>query len=220
MKKLFLAAGLLISTLAFSQSNESGTIQVGLGWGLTVGGATIESKDTSGTLKGDGVGAKVNYGLRAQYGFSDNLSAGIYVRGESAVYVVTYDDYTGTVPDVTYTGTAFGLEAKYYVVNHDRFNFYPALSVGFTTGSSEYDASYYSTTVESTSLSGLNYSVGVGLNWYFVKDVFGMSTDLAWQGTNLSGTQDATAYSAEKDITVNNGGLYWGFGFTAHFGGK
>lgn len=210
MKKLFLAAGLLASTFSFAQSNEKGTIQIGLGWGLTLGGATIKATPDGGSeISGTGTGAKANYGIRAQYGLSDNMSAGIYIRPEAAVYVTTFADLSSFSEDVTYSGTGFGLEGKYYLANSDGFNFYAGPAIGFTTGSGSTSGN------PSTSLSGINYSLGVGLNWYFVKDVFGLSFDLDYQGNSLSGTDtDKTKWS------VSNSGLYWGLGWTAHFGGK
>lgn len=210
------------TTGAFSQSNQQGTIQVGLGWGVTLGGATLKTTPEGGSeIKGTGEGAKANFGLRAQYGLSENLSAGIYVRSETAVYVVTLDDYTSAValPDITYSGTAFGLEGKYYLANSDGFNFYPAISVGYTTGNNEISDITFGTS--KTDLSGFNYSIGIGLNWYFISDVFGLSTDIGYQGTMLSGTQDADAYgNPKRDVEVTNSGLVWGLGLTAHFGGK
>jgi len=218
-KFLFTILAVLMAGTAFSQSNEQGTIQLGLGWGLTLGGATIKStEEGQSEQSGSGVGAKANYGLRAQYGFSDDMSGGIYFRSETAVYVVTFDNTSSVVPDITYSGTAFGLEGKYYVVNNDGFNFYPAISVGFTTGNNTFSNITYGES--KTSLSGLNYSVGIGFNWYFAADVFGLGLDLNYQGTNLSGTQAATSYSKATDISVSNGGLYWGLGLTAHFGGN
>jgi hypothetical protein len=234
MKKLItwgvVCALITVSTAAFSQSNDAGVIQIGFGYGITGGGAKITNKPEVGeSTKADGVGAKGNYGLRAQYGLSEKLSAGIYVRGEAAVYVVTFDDpiFSGfDVPDVTYTGTAFGLEAKYYFVNEDNINVYAGPSIGYTTGKDEY-SDFFTGTTNETKYGGLNYQVGVGLNWYFVSDVFGLSFDLAYQGTSLSGDQDIESYDTNgnpvtytNEVKVTNGGLYYGLGLTARFGGN
>ena len=214
------ASALLATGTAFGQSNDQGVFQVGLGWGLTFGGAKITNKDTTGEIKADGTGAKANYGLRVQYGFNEKFSGGIYFRGEAATYVVTSADLTSglEVPDITYSGTAVGLEGKYYVVNEDNFNFYPALSLGYTGGSNEISDITFGDS--KTSLSGYNYSLGVGFNWYFFNDMFGLSMDLNYQGTHLGGTRDATDYSPQADVTVNNSGLMWGLGLTARFGGN
>ncbi|HLG35358.1 MAG TPA: hypothetical protein VI757_10795 [Bacteroidia bacterium] len=220
-KFLLTIIAVLMAGTAFSQSNEQGTIQIGLGWNATLGGATIKATpDTSAASESDATGIRIGYGLRGQYGLSDNLSAGIYVRFEAAVYVPDIDInnyFGGVAPEITYSGTAFGLEGKYYLVNSDNFNFFPAISVGYTTGSNE--IGYFGYT-NSYDISGLNYSAGIGLNWYFVSEVFGISFDLGYQGTNLSGTQEGNAANGieKTEYTVSNGGVYWGFGLTAHFG--
>ena len=113
MKKLLLIVGVVASTLTFGQSNDAGVIQAGLGWGMVLGGATIEStypiSDGSGgtkdtTTSDDGVGANVSYGVRGQYGLSEKFSVGLYIRKEGAAYVATrtetvytsYGSYTET----------------------------------------------------------------------------------------------------------------------------
>lgn len=216
-KSALILFAVFLSATSFGQSNSPGTIQLGLGWGVLVGGATITNKDTSGEFKGDGVGLKANYGLRAQYGLSENLSAGIYVMAEAAVYATTYaDDLSGTATDITYSGMGFGLEGKYYLVNKDKFNFSPNVAIGFNTGTGTPDFSG-ATVVD---LSGIAYGIGVGMNWYFAAETFGLSVDLGYAGASLSGTQPASTYSDKVDITVSNGGVAFGLGFTVKFGGN
>lgn len=213
-------AAVIISANAFSQSNEQGTIQIGLGWLATLGGGTLKSDPGSSI---DVTGVRAMYGLRAQYGLAENMSAGIFVRAEAATYVVSdlsnLSALTGTNLDITYSGTSFGLEGKYYVANSDNFNFYPAVSVGYTTATNKFAGFTLSPEYD---ISGINYSVGVGLNWYFVAEVFGISFDLDYAGSSLSGTQpaDASAGTPETKNTLTNGSINWGFGLTAHFGGN
>jgi len=211
----------ILTTGAFSQSNEQGTIQIGLGYLVTLGGGTLKSDPGTSV---DVTGARGMYGLRAQYGLADNLSAGIFVRAEAATYVVSdltnLSALTGTNLDITYSGTSFGLEGKYYLANSDNFNFYPAVSVGYTTADNEFGGFQLA---PKYTISGINYSVGVGLNWYFVAEVFGLSFDLDYAGSSLSGTQPADAVNGplvETKNTLTNGSINWGFGLTAHFGGK
>ena len=210
----------VFATGAFSQSNEQGTIQVGLGWLATLGGGTLKAEGDGFSESRDVTGVRAMYGLRAQYGLSENLSAGIFVRAEAATYVQS--DLTasfGAATDITYSGTSFGLEGKYYLANSDNFNFYPAVSVGYTSADNEFAGFTYTTKYD---ISGINYSVGVGLNWYFVAEVFGISFDIDYAGSSLSGTQpaDASTGSVETKYTLTNGSINWGFGLTAHFGGK
>src|SRR5262245_43680514 len=77
----------VFTTGAFSQSNEQGTIQIGFGWLATLGGGTIESSGGGTSTEYDVTGVRGTYGLRAQYGLSENLSAGIFVRAEAATYI-------------------------------------------------------------------------------------------------------------------------------------
>lgn len=216
MKKILLAVGLLASTLTFGQSNNPGTIHVGLGWGLTLGGAKIDWTYTdaagseSGSLKG--IGAKSNYGLRFNYGLAESFSAGIFLRKESAVYAVTDPDGFDSYSLVT-KGMAFGVEAKYYVVNKDKFNYYFAPSIGYSTGKA-YDLDYAE---ETEKANGLNYGITTGFNWYWA-DFIGMSLDLGWSGGALKSSE--TEDGATWENKIKSGGVYFGMGLVSKFGGK
>src|SRR3954470_12197035 len=103
----------VFTTGVFSQSNNQGTIQIGLGWMATLGGGTISATPSGGAeTKTDVTGVRGTYGLRAQYGLSENLSAGIFVRAEAATYIQSdlTASYTSGSSDITYSGTSFGLE--------------------------------------------------------------------------------------------------------------
>lgn len=69
MKKLLLGVTMLATTFAFGQSNEQGTIQLGLGTGFMLGGASLESTYTDNdgnktTTTEKGVGVMGNYNIR------------------------------------------------------------------------------------------------------------------------------------------------------------
>lgn len=209
----------VFATGAFSQSNEPGTIQIGLGWLATLGGGTLKAESGGVSDEADVTGIRAMYGLRAQYGLAENLSAGIFVRAEAATYIQSDLTASTTASDITYSGTSFGLEGKYYVVNSDNFNFYPAIAVGYTTATNKFAGFLLSPEYD---ISGINYSVGVGLNWYFIAEVFGLSLDIDYAGSSLSGTQpaDASLGTDEVKYTLTNGSINWGLGLTVHFGGK
>jgi len=225
MKKLLLMASMVATTFAFAQSNEAGTIQLGLGWGATLGGATIENtypqsttsstgvtttKDT--TTSDDGVGINSNYGIRAQYGVSELISVGIFVRMERGFYTVT--NTTGFFnTTILASGFGFGIEPKIYPVNNDKFNLYVAPSIGFSTATT----TITNFLAYNGSASGLNYGVTVGFNWYF-SDVVGLSADLGYAGSALSGTMDDQTLFKDFTYKVNNGGFYTGLGLTLKFG--
>lgn len=227
MKKLLLMASMIATTFAFAQSNEAGTIQLGLGWGATLGGATIENtypqsttdangvtttKDT--TTSDDGVGINSNYGIRAQYGVSELISVGIFVRMERGFYTVT--NTTGGFSfssTMLASGFGFGIEPKIYPVNNDKFNLYVAPSIGFSTATTTMTF----LTAYTGKASGLNYGVTVGFNWYF-SDVVGLSADLGYAGSALSGTMDDDVIFKDFTYKINSNGFYTGLGLTLKFG--
>ena len=153
MKKIIISAIFIAaaSFSAFSQSNTKGTVHVGLGWGLSLGGATIKY----GTAETKGVGGRSNYGIRASYGLGKAFSLGVFLRKEGAAYVTTStgSGFGSLSSTLVNSGVGLGLEGKLYAVNKDKFNLYFAPSVGFSTGKS-YDNLYTSVTA---STSGLNY---------------------------------------------------------------
>lgn len=223
MKKLLLIVGVVASTLTFAQSNDAGVIQLGLGWGAVLGGATIEStypisngsggtKDT--TTTDDGVGINSNYGIRAQYGVSELISVGIYVRMERGFYTVT--NTTGGIAfssSMLASGFGFGIEPKIYPVNNDNFNLYVAPSIGYSTATTTYTFLLAYT----GKASGLNYGVTVGFNWYF-SDVVGLSADLGYSGSSLSGTMDDQTLFKDYSYKINSNGFYTGLGLSLKFG--
>jgi hypothetical protein len=239
MKKLLLVAGMLIPAMAFSQSNESGTVQLGLGFSLSLGGATITSTiadsingPSLGDFKSSGVGARVGYGIKAQYGLAEAVSAGIFLRREAAGYTTDFGDdlYTdGMTTEITTTGLSFGIEGKFYVVNKDRFNLYFGPAIGLTTGSATLQRS--GDLDVDGSLSGLNYALGGGLNWYW-GDHVGMAFDFGYTGQSLSGEPDDLndfispfdPYYYDSAITtkykVTGGNVFIALSFIAKFGGN
>ena len=213
MKKVLFAAAMLASSMSFAQSNTKGTIHLGLGWGLQLGGATIKTtyKDESNSMKG--VGGRSNYGLRASYGLADAFSLGIFLRSESAAYVVTSDDAFSSASSTLVTkGLGIGLEPKGYLANKDKFNLYLGLPIGFSTGKA-YDLDYAS---ETSKVSGLNYGLNVGFNWYWASFI-GMSLDLGYAGNALN---VKNADNADFKTKINGGGVYFGLGLVSKFGGK
>ncbi|HKR03680.1 MAG TPA: hypothetical protein VJY62_03520 [Bacteroidia bacterium] len=235
MKKLLLMLVLLVPALAFGQSNESGTIQIGIGGVGIVGGASITSTyqpDTSinfpgGPSKSSAAGFKAGFGIKAQYGIAEFISAGIYIRREAVAYLVTDEnfDYYGSDGGghIDATDFALGVEAKFYVVNKDRFNLFFGPSIGFTTGTAKLRD--YVLDVKG-GLSGLNYGLGGGINWYW-GDHVGMSFDFGYTGQSLSGEpddlNDFDPSYGEIPVTkykITGGNVYIGLAFIAKFGGN
>ncbi|HKR03679.1 MAG TPA: outer membrane beta-barrel protein [Bacteroidia bacterium] len=222
MKKLLVMAALLMPALLFSQSNQKGTIQLGLGTGVTFGGTAVKvSFDTLGEVKGSGVDVKFNYGIKVQYGMSEVLSIGGFVKRESAVFAssYTYDNLYFTPPatNIHTSGFSFGTEIKYYVTNKDFFNLFVGPFFGIYTGNAT--LTVYNAHGD---LKGFNYGLGGGLNWYW-GDHVGMYLDFALSGQTFSGEPDNPDdfKNHEEQVTkykVTTKGIYACLGFIVKFG--
>lgn len=196
-------------------SNAPGIISIGLGTDVGLGGATITPQ--GGTAQ-DGIGATANYYIRGQYGITDWFSAGLAIKYGGAVYVTT--DEVGDQTALGVTGETFLAEAKFYAVNHPKFNFYFSPGIGFNTSTAtEYNGGSSSgQTLGTGSLSGLSYSALVGINWYWV-DFLGMSVNMGYSGTSLSGNITPSGGTAQS-FTVSNTGFTFGIGLISKFGGN
>ena len=205
MKKVILAASLLLASFSssFAQSNTAGTIHVGLGFGTQLGIASIKDDQGSNT----GVGARFNYGVRASYGVAKLLSLGIYLRKEVAAYSIASDGEDDQT--IIQNAVAVGLEPKFYVVNRNKFNLYLAPSLGFVSGKT-YDNDDSSIKDKTT---GLGYGATIGFNWYWAKFI-GMSVDLGYNGLSTNAKSDLGNYK------LSSNGLYFGVGLVSKFGGK
>ncbi|MBC7388178.1 MAG: hypothetical protein H7329_03110, partial [Opitutaceae bacterium] len=197
---------------------------------------------TDGTVKYKGLGARGMTGIRVGYGIANAFSIGIFLRSESAAYAATqtsdsrpkgsaniYDDSdyytytysgstsTGVSQTITTKGIAIGLEPKLYVLNKDKINLYFALPVGFSSGKA---TSSYSNS-PAAKVSGLNYGLNFGMNWYWAKFI-GMSVDMGYAGVALKGKAvDNPAILGGGNITttVKGGGFFFGIGLITKFGG-
>ncbi|MEO5569692.1 MAG: hypothetical protein ABIT08_02595, partial [Bacteroidia bacterium] len=189
IKIVIAVASLFISSIALCQSNEKGTLQLGAGAWITLGGSSFKSAfDNSREVKGSGIEVKANAGINAQYGMSEKVSAGISIKREVSFYSTAYsysDPYfTPPATDISTAGFSFGAEGKYYLINKNPYNLFVGPSLGFYTGNSTlkvYNAE--------GSLNGLTYGVGGGFNWYWGYND-GMAFDFAFMGQSLSGSPD------------------------------
>jgi hypothetical protein len=185
-------------------ANRPGVIQLGLGWGSVIGGATLTLKDSTGNTVEPGVGLTYNFGLRAQFGVTELISAGLYIRKDLGLYVTEFDDFD-------LNGFSVGFEGKVYFINKDMFTVYAAPIFGYSSASSNINSA------NPGKGSGLNYGLTAGLNWYWT-DNFGMSCDLGYTGTSLDGKFDEADL---KDLKYNikYSGVFFGVGLVVKFGG-
>ena len=218
MRKLLLAACLLVSSMGFSQtSSGTGVISVGAGLGIFAGGATLNQ--TFGSLsvpQQTGFGIGETFGVRGQYGINKMFGVGVYLRGEYMGFITNDPNITTTITNL---GIGIGLEGRLYVINHKKFNLHIAPTLGFSsvhTDVSDDNTDY------SGGMSGLNYGITGGFNWFFInfsKVGIGMSADIGYNACSLSGTtKDMDGILGDKKESLSYGGFYIGIGATAHFG--
>ena len=218
MKKLILITATIIAFTfsTFAQSNSRGTVHIGVyGGGLagiSASKATPGSDNYSEGWQLD-LNAKANVGLKASFGIAKRFSAGVFARKEISNYYYS-----------KYTGTAVGLEGKYYPINKERFNLYVGPTIGYSTGniSNRYEDRYNNFT---TGVTGYNYSIGAGINWYWT-EYLGMSADIGYAATSLSGHIDhpidlyGDGYADTFDVKIKSYGIYCAVGIITKFGGK
>jgi hypothetical protein len=189
-----------------TNANRPGIVQIGLGWGSVIGGATLTEKTIDTVASQIGLGITSNFGLRVQYGISEPVSLGFYVRKDIGAYV------TKDLGDFDLSGLSFGFEGKAYLINKDMFAVYLAPTIGSSIARSNID------TVGGTAPGravGLNYGITAGLNWYWT-DGFGMSCDLGYKSSSLIGIFDDPEL-ADIDYKIKYGGLYFGVGLVVKF---
>ena len=205
MKKILLIVGLLASTMTYAGSdgsNAAGTIHGGISSGLVFGGCKF-SEGSDDPSKGGGF--VTQYGLRASYGITNLISAGIFIRKEGAAYL--FEDFGSGI--IAYSGYGFGLEGKFYAVNSETLNIYAAPAFGFTTAT----LAGISSGLTSTSISGLNYALLAGGNYYFHEIsgiTLGANFDLGLSGFSLGGK-----LPKDEKFTLSSTGLYIGVGVVA-----
>lgn len=194
MKKIILSAFALVTFgFASAQSNEKGTMHLNVMGGFTFGGATDKDQgegieDTKYTV-GSG-----DYGVSFQYGLADNFSAGVNLELGTAVFVpkdlTSESSFEAGSPDPTMSTFKFGVGARYYIVNKDRFNFFVGPNVGFLTGKDKTEAFGVSIGDESSNakFSGLNLGLDAGINFYF-NDFIGGIVKLGYDNNMTTGKE-------------------------------
>ena len=210
MKKLLLIIAVGVSTLAFGQSNKAGTIHanVGFGLGFDFGSSTQKIGALGPDISSNLLGAQLNYGLNAEYGIAEFVSAGIFVRGIASGTKITQDGESFDVeddPTLQLSGMAFGVRGSFYAVNNDHFNLYFSPSFGYTPLSANlYDEDEDKINSEPYGAGGIVYGLNAGVRFY-IGDVAGMFFDLGYTGSKLS--IDNSKDNFTSDISLHDIGL-------------
>ncbi len=192
-------------------ANRPGVLQLGLGYGATIGAGWMLVTDT-GLLTwpepGLGMGYHINF--RAQYGITEGISLGCYLRKEGGVYSTT--DVETFFNGFTVSGLGLGFEGKGYFVNLEKFAAYVAPSIGVSFGSATINDKVKNHTGKG---GGFSYGGTLGLNWYWT-EAFGMSFDFGYSVTSQNGIFD-TRKNGYVDYEMVYGGMYVGTGLVLNF---
>jgi hypothetical protein len=206
---------LMSSKRSSDGANAKGVIQIGLGWGATLGGAHDVLTTPLTSTTDAGIGLTSNLGVRVQYGLAKLFSVGLFARRENAVYVPTTDNTgNGNGYAIGTQGFGFGIEGKVYPINKEKFALYVAPRVGFSTSKTRFYDDYSDLTGKA---NGLNYGLVAGFNWYWAKFI-GMSVDLGYSGASLNGKFNDASLKDYK-FNLKNGGFFFGIGLITKFGG-
>jgi len=216
--KYFLILGIItMSTFVNAQVNSPGTIYVGAGFGGTLCGGNLKTERYGRSQSSGCLGAGVNFGLKAQYSFSDKFSAGIYFKKGVTGYANTAENYEWN--KLTSKTIIYGVEAKYYLFNKRKI----LLSLGPQFGLvSSNDGIELGDGVESFdgyeedgSSKGFNYGLNFGLNLFWSQHI-GMFVDVGLNGVSLKGDLDKVY---KYEYRISGIGVAAGIGIIAKFGG-
>ncbi len=218
MRYLLLAIGLLLTIYTNGQSNKARTIQLGFGFSISSSESSLETSipDTKGNLISKNLDDKVsitNIGIKAQYGLSEPISIGIFIRRDlffaDYIELESFDFFHFDA-----TTLCFGVEGKYYLVNNFNFNLTVNPSIGFSNGKailSHLGLTNFST----SSISGLTYGIGSGFNWFF-NNTMGIHFNANYVLNSLSGSLNDSSNN-NIEYKFKSGGVLFDFGFTFKF---
>jgi L-2-hydroxyglutarate oxidase LhgO len=99
----------------------------------------------------------------------------------------------------------FGVGARYYIVNKDKFNFFVGPNVGFLTGKDKTE--YFGVEIDDdskTKYSGLNLGLDAGINFYFT-DMIGGIVKLGYDNNMTTGK--VSEEGVDYDWKRNYGGV-------------
>jgi hypothetical protein len=206
---LFILAGFISVS---GQSNTKGTIQVGFGSGIQFGGAKINYNYQNADYSQSADGTARNLGITTQYAISKRFSARVYLRRELSTYRYPYGviGYFGNT--VNLAVTAFGIDARCYLLNKDKFNLYFAPSIELLKGNSKVDPYGNNKDDMRKAISGLSYTITAGANWYWTKHI-GIAANVGYGLTRLDGEY----LNGQVKLNVRSSGLYLGFGVVGKF---
>jgi hypothetical protein len=233
---ILLTAILLAPMMAFSQSNDKGTIQISADVGFNCGfGATNiltgESSDYS-YFDESGVFYGGSVGVGAQFGLIKRISLGIAIN-RNYLY---YNDLSSEidVTDIRIASWAIEFIPRFYIANKDRMNFYVYPAVGFITGiatvempvtyTDQYGNELYTSyRPYDVDMSGVIYGFGCGFNFYFGENA-GLGIDIGYKGTFQSGDNLPyyyyNSYYYNPSSNFSNYGVQVGLTGIVKFGSK
>lgn len=202
MKKVILTAVAVLGfAFANAQSHQKGTMQVNVMGGFLTGSSTSQS-DVAGSdkFKFDANGAQ--FGAHFQYGIAESFSLGLGL--EFGTVVLSPKDISGFgVTEPSLNAFKVMVTGRYYFVNKEKFNVYAGPSVGYTTAKDDTVYGFGFNDIE-TKLSGLNYGINAGGNYFFT-DIVGVILNLGYEGNSLKSTTTEAGFADETGKTTLGG---------------
>lgn len=199
-KKIFFTLFLaFISVFGQSQSNQFGSLNLGVGGGLGIYKTNSEFNATFGSLvitdRDTSAAATTYFNFSADFGVMKLLSVGLFVQ--SGKYV--QEEESGITKDNSFT--KFGIMPKLYIVNKDKFNLYAGLGLGVVNLKTMEKNNNSNTTTEAK-YSGSNFHLRLGMNYYFTNAI-GMYFHAGYDGNNFN-LKELTVKSGSTSNTPTN----------------
>lgn len=221
MKKVLLSAIALIAfATSNAQSHQAGNFTIDVLGGYGFGSASSDD-DTPNSEKSKFSAVGANFAVQAQYGFSENFSAGLDLGFGSTVATpknvnyFTVDefgyidyDFTGA-QDVTLNMFNVGLSGRYYFLNKEKINVYGSVGAGYT--SAKDNTTYYYVT-DAMKFSGLNASIKGGMHYFFT-DHFGVTAQVGYTNYSLTNKETVAGETIKTKANIGLVGINAGLAF-------
>lgn len=232
MKKVLLSAIALIAfATSNAQSHQAGnfTIDVLGGYGFGSGNSKTDEVNAE-KYKFSAVGA--NFSVQAQYGFSENFSAGLDLgfgstvatpKNTNSLYIDEFGDlqydYSAS-QDITLNMFNVGLSGRYYFLNKEKINVYGSVGAGYTSAKDNtsypsvygYDYYYYGVDSNNTKYSGLNASIKGGMHYFFT-DHFGVTAQVGYTNYSLTNKETVAGETIKTKANIGLVGINAGLAF-------
>lgn len=166
-----------LSMRSSAQSNEGGTVHIGLGWSLGIHSTNYEQEYTVGgvIVRDEDADAAITrtFPIDIQIGVAKPLSLGLY--GEFGRYLDSSDTRSNRILIV-------GFAPRVYIINKEKFNWMIGPEIGIS-GLQIEDVEFNNKKF-TDSYAGLHVRLATGISFYFVKN-FGLQFQTRYAYHNM-----------------------------------